>query len=384
MTWSVYGTINAGVTLTLAPGTVLKGGLTVLGTLDARGTADQPIIVTGSGDDAAGGDTNDDGDATHPRESIGGPRLKFYDTGASGSVLEYVEVRYGGGGNWLGSPYAAVEIEKAAPTLTNVTIRDTDNWALLLKQDAAPIIEHLTVENCIGAGTSDGYGVYVKSDAGAFTLSDVSFRRVTNWPLYLENMSQWGRVSDVHDRRGDLCPRQCGLRGGRDAGRRRAAQRRDRVADRQCDGPCRPDADARSGHGHQVGGSRDRLRHPVRPRDAGRAGDHHGADRRHGGRRHGRGRRGHRASGQRLAVAAVSSGGSVQSGIGRVALPGPGRDGRHGDGHGEQSRMLRSRPCGWARGLTDDGQRDADEQPAGPGSATACDVVRVRQTAVRI
>ena len=198
VTWSIDGTVSAGVTLTLAPGTVLKGSLTVLGTLDARGTADLPIIVSGTGDDSVGGDTNGDGNASHPRESLSGPRLRFFDTGADGSVLEYVEVRYGGGSNWSGTRYAAVEIEKASPRLTNLTIRDTDNWALLLKQDAGPVIEHLTVENGLGASSSDGYGVFAQSDAGPFTLADVSFRRVTNWPLYLDHISQWGRVADVH------------------------------------------------------------------------------------------------------------------------------------------------------------------------------------------
>ena len=196
VTWHVDGLINAGAQLTLLPGTVLKGSLIVVGTLDARGTAERPIVITGIGDDSVGGDTNDDNNASHPRESIG-PRLRFFDTTSSGSVLDYVEVRYGGGRNGSGTPQAAVEIENASPRLSHVTIRDTDNWALLLKQDAGPTIEHLTVENCLGNGPSDGFGVYAQSDAGAFLLSDVSFRRVTNWPLYLANIGQWSRVTNV-------------------------------------------------------------------------------------------------------------------------------------------------------------------------------------------
>ena len=184
VTWYVGGTIGAGATLTLAPGTVLKGGLTLLGTLDARGTAEQPIVVTSYSDDSAGGDTNEDGDATHLRDGLAS--LTFYGAGASGSVLEYVTVRR-----------ATVEIEDAAPRFAHVTISDTDGAALLLKQGAGPVIEHLTVENCIGSSVSTGYGVYVTNDAGAFTLSDVSLRRVTNWPLYLENIAHWGQVSNV-------------------------------------------------------------------------------------------------------------------------------------------------------------------------------------------
>ena len=196
VTWNVEGLIDAGAQLTLLPGTVLKGSLIVVGTLDARGTAERPIVITGIGDDSVGGDTNDDNNASHARESIG-PRLRFFDTTSSGSVLDYVEVRYGGGRNGSGTPQAAVEIENASPRLSHVTIRDTDNWALLLKQDAGPTIEHLTVENCLGNGPSDGFGVYAQSDAGTFLLSDVSFRRVTNWPLYLADIDQWGRVTNV-------------------------------------------------------------------------------------------------------------------------------------------------------------------------------------------
>ena len=88
--------IPSGVTVNLAPGTILKiaKGVQIVvqagGTLNALGEINAPIIITSLADDAAGGDTNLDGDRSVPRPGD----WQIAVTGGQFNQNAYVELRY--------------------------------------------------------------------------------------------------------------------------------------------------------------------------------------------------------------------------------------------------------------------------------------------------
>ncbi len=159
--------IPLGSTLTIQQGAVIKFNdnsdidFNVDGTLLAQGTVGAPIIFTELRDDT-GGDTNGNGTANGPSRSNWGALV--FRAGSTGSVLNNVEVRYGGwranaavvvnGGQltWTNgavrdADFYGVRITNASPTLTNISYINSAFAAISMDLNSAPVISGVTMTN---------------------------------------------------------------------------------------------------------------------------------------------------------------------------------------------------------------------------------------------
>jgi len=145
---SSHVVVGAGKTLSLAAGTVLKLGnglyLQIDGTLNATGSAGNPVIFTDLRDDTAGGDTNGDGGASSP--APGYWYCIFMNDGSDASTLSNVEVRYAGYGG-----YGALELTTSNAALAQVKVKSCSSSGIELNNSPAyPAITGCTVQNCGG------------------------------------------------------------------------------------------------------------------------------------------------------------------------------------------------------------------------------------------
>lgn len=116
-------TVNAGATLTVQPGAVVKFGFdhsfVVNGRLDVLGAGPSSVVFTDVRDDTAGGDTNGDGAATSP--APGWWRGITFNASSGASVVTGLTARYGGrfGAAFSLSSSSATFIDCAAELISN-------------------------------------------------------------------------------------------------------------------------------------------------------------------------------------------------------------------------------------------------------------------------
>lgn len=161
-----YLTVSYGSTLTITPGTILKvnpSGLAinVYGTLDAVGTAGEPIVFTSFFDDLYGGDINNDGNATFP---TAGDWDCIHFWSASSSNFVHTLIQYGGYEGYNNYPMMWIESDNVS--IQDSTLAYSANHILQIS-NASP---NITNTNIIGFHTEDlqysgYYGIYITGES---------------------------------------------------------------------------------------------------------------------------------------------------------------------------------------------------------------------------
>lgn len=113
--------VDTGVTLKITEGVYLtRPNFKVKGTLKAEGTSAKPVVFTGEN-----------------QVSAGEWGKILFEAGSGESVLDHVEVAYGGSGSSAGM----IEIKGSNPRVTNSTIRKSKNFGIKVTESGAPKIE---------------------------------------------------------------------------------------------------------------------------------------------------------------------------------------------------------------------------------------------------
>lgn len=177
-------TVTENGALTIEPGAVIKSApnpqaspvpVIVRGTLKAQGTPDKPIVFTAFEDDSDGYDSDGGGMVLL---SGAWENIQFIGATSSASILEYVDIRYGGRGQY--SDYkGAVRIQDASPTISHATFDKNLAIAVYVEGDAQPTIEYSDIRDTKEAiknprETIGGIGINIGAES-APVLTDNTF-----------------------------------------------------------------------------------------------------------------------------------------------------------------------------------------------------------------
>ncbi|MBA4312997.1 MAG: hypothetical protein C0417_10245 [Chlorobiaceae bacterium] len=150
-------TIAPNAVLTIAPDVVIKfvnngySGIYVQGALIADGTAVQKIIFTSLPDDADGGDTNNDGNASQPARGNWNV-IDFVSSSADTlNSFKNCEFRYGGSGYYAYNyTYGVIRVTNAKVVVDSCVIQQSSTTAIGVFGSADPIFSNLQINNITG------------------------------------------------------------------------------------------------------------------------------------------------------------------------------------------------------------------------------------------
>ncbi len=163
------------VTLTVDPGVVVKfypgsSSLLVDGALNARGSADEPVVFTSLNDDDCGiaggcGDTNATTTPAAPGDWLG---IKIFSADRD-STINHAIVRYGGKEDFFANYWANLRIENASTSVTNSVIEKSRTSGILMKNTPhGQIASNIIRENNRNiSGQARGTGFVISSSSPA-------------------------------------------------------------------------------------------------------------------------------------------------------------------------------------------------------------------------
>jgi hypothetical protein len=167
--------IEYGESLTITEGTIVKvdigNALIVNGSLQVLGSSINPVYITSIRDDTIGGDTNGDGASSGVKGDWAG--VRFNDSSADASLIEYAVIRYAGYNS-----YGNVHLDSASPTIQN-TVLSNGVHPIRANLTSFPTLNGNTyVDNSWNAYGLDGGTVNINAtwditDTDYFIISDI-------------------------------------------------------------------------------------------------------------------------------------------------------------------------------------------------------------------